>query len=87
MFDELTTNRDKFTADKIAEFGSMYLLLKSIMGDDMPSAEISIKLICLFSCNAMSLINGEMVNIGLSLFKTISLANSSCKPNVSVIFE
>ncbi|KAJ3035790.1 hypothetical protein HDV00_003417 [Rhizophlyctis rosea] len=50
-------------------------------------AKDMLELLCRFSCNSISVSDGELVNVGVGAFSTLALMNHSCDPNCAIIFQ
>ncbi|RUP42399.1 hypothetical protein BC936DRAFT_138265 [Jimgerdemannia flammicorona] len=53
----------------------------------MPSASETIDLWCRFTTNSFSILDGEMVDVGVGVYPATAMINHSCWPNCVVVFE
>ncbi|KND00705.1 uncharacterized protein SPPG_09147 [Spizellomyces punctatus DAOM BR117] len=77
-----------YSKEKLETFAQMAALIRTIIGEEscLPPSEM-IDLLCRFSCNSISVSDGELVNIGVGVFPVLSLVNHSCSPNAAIIFN
>ncbi|KAI8819003.1 uncharacterized protein EV422DRAFT_536298 [Fimicolochytrium jonesii] len=66
----------------------MAMLIRSIVGEEVClDAGGMVRVLCMFSCNSISICDEELVNIGVGIYPTLSLINHSCVPNTALIFS
>ncbi|KAJ3051502.1 hypothetical protein HK097_007466 [Rhizophlyctis rosea] len=69
----------------------MAALIHTSLGADASKVTLAakdmIELLCRFACNSISVSDGELVNVGVGVFPTLSLMNHSCDPNCAIIFN
>ncbi|TPX64232.1 hypothetical protein SpCBS45565_g06056 [Spizellomyces sp. 'palustris'] len=84
----LQSHRLDYSEEKLETFAQMAALIRTIIGEEacLPASEM-IDLLCRFSCNSISVSDGELVNIGVGVFPVLSLVNHSCSPNAAIIFN
>ncbi|CAJ0828605.1 13332_t:CDS:10 [Entrophospora sp. SA101] len=84
----LLSNRELFKQEKIEDFGEMSILVKQyITRDAIISAKDLIELFCRVIENSFSILDDELVTIGVGIYMNTALLNHSCASNCIVVFE
>ncbi|KAI9094333.1 hypothetical protein DFS34DRAFT_652019 [Phlyctochytrium arcticum] len=83
---QLQSHRANISDERYAKFEEMTILVYGLVGPIVERKEIT-ELFCMFSCNSISICDGELVNIGVGVFPTLSLINHSCDPNAAIIVD
>uniref|UniRef100_A0A8C5MWQ2 SET and MYND domain containing 3 n=1 Tax=Leptobrachium leishanense TaxID=445787 RepID=A0A8C5MWQ2_9ANUR len=58
--------------------------------DDLVKHPLILDILCLFlqvTCNSFTISDGEMQDVGVGLYPSMSLLNHSCDPNCVIVFE
>ncbi|XP_061480629.1 histone-lysine N-methyltransferase SMYD3 isoform X2 [Rhineura floridana] len=65
----------------------LYLKVEIQDSSQLPPALDIFQTFAKVTCNCFSISNGEMQNVGVGLYPSMSLLNNSCDPNCVIIFE
>ncbi|CAG8452767.1 14536_t:CDS:10 [Ambispora leptoticha] len=81
----LNTNRTKFKQEEIETFAQLSILVKECI-EPLAAGEM-IELFCRLTCNSFSVLDEEMIGIGVGIYTNAALINHSCVPNCLATFD
>ncbi|KAG9285246.1 hypothetical protein G9A89_002142 [Geosiphon pyriformis] len=86
--ESLQTSREKFKNKEIETFAQLSLLTRECVSPaEILGGGEMIDLFCRLTCNSFSILDEEMIGIGVGVYSEIALINHSCLPNCLAIFE
>ncbi|XP_053158232.1 histone-lysine N-methyltransferase SMYD3 isoform X2 [Hemicordylus capensis] len=65
----------------------LYLKVEIHDASQLPSGLDVFQIFAKVTCNCFSISNGEMQDVGVGLYPSMSLLNNSCDPNCAIVFE
>ncbi|XP_062825032.1 histone-lysine N-methyltransferase SMYD3 isoform X2 [Anolis carolinensis] len=92
-FSDLQSNVEKLSEEMKEGLGhlakTLQLYLKVEIQDvsQLPPALDVFETFAKVACNCFSISNGEMQDVGVGLYPSMSLLNNSCDPNCAIVFE
>ncbi|CAG8488228.1 4314_t:CDS:10 [Ambispora gerdemannii] len=84
--ENLNTNRTKFKQEEIETFAQLSILVKECVKISAAAGEM-IDLFCRLTCNSFSVLDAEMIGIGVGIYTNTALINHSCVPNCLAVFD
>ncbi|RUS22012.1 hypothetical protein BC937DRAFT_90643 [Endogone sp. FLAS-F59071] len=86
--ENLENRKPDFSLNQLEIFAQMAMVLRDCVSKEaIPSASEIIDLWCKFTTNSFSILDNEMVDVGVGLYPATAMINHSCQPNCVVVFE
>ncbi|XP_068795425.1 histone-lysine N-methyltransferase SMYD3 isoform X3 [Struthio camelus] len=92
-FSDLQSNTEKLSEEMkeglrhLAQTLQLYLKAEIQDASQLPPAIDFFQIFTKVTCNCFAISNGEMQDVGVGLYPSMSLLNHSCDPNCVIIFE
>jgi hypothetical protein len=84
----LQSHRNRFPIEKIQKFAELAMGMQLFLEREyIFEPAVMIDLLCLISCNSLSVTDAEQETVGACISLKLSAINHSCLPNASVVFS
>ncbi|KAI1895859.1 hypothetical protein AGOR_G00111100 [Albula goreensis] len=91
--EELESHLSEMSAEKRRELEDLGIALRMYLKDEaedllqLPPGLDPISIIAKVTCNCFSISDGELQEVGVGLYPSMSLLNHACRPNCVMVFE